>query len=168
MDYEVGRVYVRPTITDLGSLVALTQDSILAEAAHFASFGAAFATSVIGGPNPPNNPPIIPDITPSGLSPGDVPPSTGGGSGAPSGGGVDSGLPTGGGGGSGSPGSGVAAGPGATSSGSGGAATSGSAGGASSDGGGGSLPFTGYAVALVAGVGLAMTGASRVLRRFRQ
>ena len=167
MDREVGRVYERPTITDFGSLAELTQASLLAEAAHFATFGAAFAVSVMGGG--PNSPPgrgpesvPLPDITQSSPSPPEVTTATGGGSGA-GGGAGGAGIPTGSGAGT-APGS--ASGGGAGTSSGGGGNLGGPVGGGGDSGG--SLPFTGYGLALVAGVGLAMTAASRAIRRFRR
>jgi hypothetical protein len=158
--------YQRPMVTELGSVSALTLSHSLLELSHFAQVGSGFAASVLGGgttPSSPNAPNVTdvnqpPIITPSGGGGGSVntlpdPTSTagqgvGGVSGDPSGT-ATTGL------GSGS----VGTGGGGTGTGTGGAGVAAAA----SDGK--TLPFTGYALALVAGTGLAATAAGQAVRR---
>jgi hypothetical protein len=141
--------YERPRVVDHGPFAELTR-GVLLEVAHYAQFGAAFAASVIspGGPGVPHVPtPIDVPFTPQA-------PSGGGGGG----GGLPGGtlVPSGGGAG----GNVVTAAPAAA-----GPAGGGGGGAAGSSGGGGTLPFTGYAVALLAGVGLVTAAAGKTLRR---
>ncbi|MEA2478619.1 MAG: hypothetical protein QOJ07_541 [Thermoleophilaceae bacterium] len=152
--------YEEPRITDHGALRELTQAHMLVELSHFAQFGPAFAASVIGLPNTPSgqNSPTITDVV-----------SGGGGGGG--GGGVTSTPPV-------DPSHSTASGAlsaahhtthGGSGSGpglSGNSAVAAHSGSGSDPGGaGGKLPFTGFALAMAAGAGMAMASTGAVLRR---
>jgi hypothetical protein len=152
--------YQRPAITDHGGLSELTRSisEHLNHVQHFATLGATFAASTIL--NPPGTPSVpTPDpghLTPIEPSSNTIPPVVQGATqsdptaatqtisdvvgtvhGATSSAGSTEAAVTGG----------------------------GSVPGASGGGGGGTLPFTGLAVALMAGVGLALASAGATIRR---
>jgi hypothetical protein len=136
-DRSSGPAYEPPVIVDCGALADVTRSSFIDHVAHAAQFGTGFALSVVAGGH-----------MPGGQGETTVTPPT-------SHGGTSHEVTTL----SGHAGSGG----GSTGVSSGAPGTNGSASG--TGGGGGTLPFTGYAVSLVAGAGLAMAAASRLVRR---
>jgi hypothetical protein len=144
MDSRAGRqgaapAYAPPEVGDLGRLVAVTQSQVADHAAYFAQFGVAFALSTVGPPVIPGGstePTTVGHITNTVTNFGHVGNGT---------------VPSGGSG----PAGGTAL-----------AGGGGPSGGASASGGSkGTLPFTGFRVIAVVGIGMAMTAAGEQLRR---
>ncbi|HEY1359325.1 MAG TPA: hypothetical protein VGF21_13565 [Thermoleophilaceae bacterium] len=136
----VGQGYAPPRVRDYGDLVALTRAD--ATLMHVGVGGVAAASST------PLAPGGTAGATQGGGELGAILPATqGGGSGTPTGSTAPGGtLGTGAGGGA-------------------GGGTGGGAGGGVGGGGGGSLPFTGFAVGIVAAIGSGMTAAGVALKR---
>jgi hypothetical protein len=157
--YARGIAYESPTITEYGSLEELTQAHMAMELVHYAQFGVGFAASVVGPPSPrvvPDQSTFTPVVHASSAS------GAGGGGGG-GGAGATTALPD----------PTIVSSSGDPTSVSDALSHSGASQGGttlasvSSGGGAGkNLPFTGYAAALVAGVGLSMAAAGRAIRRF--
>jgi hypothetical protein len=149
-DKEARSPYRPPTVTVHGSVGELTQSHGLILGAKALQFGAAFAASLGGNPNPRpggGGPIPTPDVVP------DLPNGPGGGGG----GGVGDTAPV----------SDIANTPSGAPGGGGTSPGGGSGGGSAANGGGGGgkLPFTGLVVIGVAGVGAAFGSAGALLRR---